>query len=219
MKTRWAGVLLVFTPLQAIAVGGYLEGNLGYMFTSDVKMKGSAFNPTTGTISNIGLDYDDALGYGLEVGLRNFERYDVLRIGLAWDRFDADLDRITLTASGGTSLAAGNYSISSSELKSLGFDFDNSVNVYTVNLYYDFPSESKFTFSLGAGVGLGDVENARDEEFAWKFSVGGRYQLTERTYIGLRYDHIGIDSLEDELGLSYDDVAANRVAATLTYAF
>ena len=219
MKKTFSAILLCISPLSAFAVGGYLEGNVGYTFVSDVNMKGSASSIETGTISDIDLEYDDDVGYGFEIGIRNFEQHNVLRIGLAWDRFDADLDKLKLSASGGTVVPAGRYSASGSELKSAGFDFDNTVDVYTVNLYYDFPSSGDFSMFVGGGIGMADVDNAKDDEFAFKLSLGGRYKLTENAYIGLRYDYIGIDDLEDDLGLKYKDLDANRVGAILGFNF
>jgi len=105
-------------PLPAFAVGGYIEGNVGYTFVGNADLKGSATTVETGTLSNGELNFDDGVGYGLEIGIRNFESHNVLRLGLAWNRFDADLDELKFDASGGTLLPAGGYSLSSGELKS-----------------------------------------------------------------------------------------------------
>jgi opacity protein-like surface antigen len=219
MKKTSAAILLFVMPLPAFAVGGYIEGNLGYTFVSDADLKGSAATVEAGTLSNGELKYDDGVGYGLEIGIRNFESHNVLRLGLAWNRFDADLDELEFDASGGTVLPAGRYSLSSGELESVGLDFDNTVDVYTVNIYYDIPTSEKFTFFVGGGIGIADVENAKDEEFAFKLALGGRYQLGENAYLGLRYDYIGIDDLEDDSGDKYENVSANVVSATLGFNF
>lgn len=219
MKRVIVAMFVAAFPLHAFAVGGYVEGSLGYTFVSDVDVKGSATTPATGTISDIDLVFEDAVGYGLEIGIRNFEQHNVLRIGFAWDRFDADLDEIDFSATGGNQLPAGNYSISSGELRTVGLDFDNTVDVYTANLYYDFPSSGKWSFFFGGGIGFGDVENAKDNELAWKVALGARYPLSDNMYLGLRYDHIRVDEVEDELGVEYNNIGANRVSATLLFNF
>jgi opacity protein-like surface antigen len=219
MKSKALLGLLLVSPATCLAVNGYIQGSVGYGFGPDVDVQGSATTVEAGTISGFSADYDDNVTFGLELGIRNFERHNVLRIGIGWDRFDADLDQVSFQASGGSLLPAGTYTVSRGDIAASGLDFDNTVDIYSLNLYYDFPSSTRFKFFIGAGVGLADIENADDNELTLRASIGGRYHFNENMYLGLRWNHFNIDGPKDGLGLSYDDISVNNVSATLGYEF
>jgi len=196
---------------------GYIEAQVGYTFVDDVDTNEYS-SVETGTVQGT-LDYDSDMGYGLEIGMRNFEAANVLRMGLAWNRFGADLDKASINISGGTEIGAISGSASSSELKSVGLNFDNDVNVYTANFYYDIPLKSGFTPYLGLGFGVADIDNAKSNEFAVIGIVGGRYAMSNGTYLGMKYQYIDVADFEDELGIEYEGAGAHMVSATLGMEF
>lgn len=212
MKKLLAASLFIL-PL-AVQAQGYIEGQVGYTFIDDVDTK-TYSSVETGSVQG-SLDYDSAVAYGLEIGMKNFEAHNVLRMGLAWNRVSADLDKASIDISGGTLIDPISGSASSSELKSEGLNFDNDVNVYTANFYYDIPlNSSAFTPYLGFGIGMADIDNAKSNELALIGIVGGRYEISDGKYLGMKYQYIDVADFEDELGIEYDGVGAHMISATL----
>lgn len=211
MKRLLATGLLIL-PL-ALQAQGYMEGQIGYTFIDDIDTE-TFSSVETGTVQG-SLEYDSAVGYGLEIGIKNFESYNILRMGLAWNRFSADLDKASIDISGGTLIGPISGSASSSELKSAGLNLDNDVNVYTANFYYDIPLKSGFTPYLGFGIGVADIDNAKNNELALIGMIGGRYEISDDTYLGVKYQYIDVDDFEDESGIEFDGAGAHMISATL----
>lgn len=211
-KTLLASILLAL-PIAAQAAGGYIEGQVGYTFIQDVDTK-TFTSEETGTIG-LSLDYDSAIGYGFEVGIKEFEQYNVLRVGLAWTRFKAELDTASAFVTGGTVIDPISGTASASELAAVGLDFDSDVDVFSVNFYYDIPVKMAFKPYFGFGLGVADLDHAQDKELAIIGLIGGQYAISENVNLGIKYQYIDVDSFEDELGLEYDDVGASMISATL----
>jgi OOP family OmpA-OmpF porin len=202
MKSTLLASILFALPIAAQAASGYIEGQVGYASIDDVDTK-TFTSIETGSVSG-SLDYDPVIGYGFEIGIRDFEQYNVLRVGLAWNRFKAELDSVSIDATGGTEIGP----IS-------GLDFDSDVDVYSANFYYDFPVEMAFKPYLGFGIGVADIENAEDKEIALIGLIGGQYEISESVNLGIKYQYINIDSFEDKLGIEYDDASASMISVTL----
>lgn len=219
MHGRLLAIAVAVAPLAAYGMGGYVEGTVGYTAVSDVGIQGTATTTEAGTVSKMSLEYSSGVGTGLEIGIRDFEEYGSLRFGLAWDHFDADLDRVSYTVSGGTEVPAGRYSESADDVRASGVDFDTSANIFTANIYRDFPVSKSATLYLGGGLGVADVDHMDDTPFAWRFSLGARYYVTDSASLGLRWDYIGISEPEDELGIKYDNINTNRIGASAMVEF
>lgn len=214
-----AAVVTLLSTSSAAAIGAnaYIEGQLGYTWVDDVDTV-TATDPAFGTASGT-LNYDDNINYGLEIGIENFEKHNVLRLGLSWNRFEAKLDTGSVNITGGTQVGAISGTVSSSQLKSVGLDFDNTVNVYMANFYYDIPVEMSFKPYVGLGLGIADVEHATDNEAAYSASVGGRMAINENTKLGIKYTWMQIGGSTDEVGIPYEDFNVSSLTATLSYSF
>ena len=213
MKRVLASSVLFLTPFVAHAAGGYMDLHAGYGVIDDVDLK-SVSTVEAGTVGG-SLDYDDSLTYGVEFGVRDIGPNNALRVGLGWSHFKADLDSLTLTASGGTELAAGSYTASSSELDSVGLNFDNDVELYTANLYYDFMAGEQFTPYVGVGAGVADIDNAEDNEFAWTVAAGARWVLTKDFTAGLQANYYSVNGPTDKLGIEYKDIDAYALSGVI----
>ena len=200
MKSTLLASILFALPIAAQAASGYIEGQVGYVSIDDVDTK-KYTSIEAGSVS-ASLDYDPVIGYGFEIGIRDFEQYNVLRVGLAWNRFKAELDSVSIDATGGTEFVP----ISG---------LDSEVDVYSANFYYDFPVEMAFKPYLGFGIGVADIEDAEDKEMAVIGLIGGQYEISEGVNLGIKYQYINIDSFEDELGTEYDDASASMISVTL----
>ena len=213
MKKSLLTASLFILPLAAQAAGGYIEGQVGYGYIDDVDTK-TYSSIETGSVK-ASLDYDPDVAFGLEIGIRDFESQNVFRLGLAWNRLKADLDKASVKISGGTVIGPVSGKASSSELKAAGLDFDNDVDVYTVNAYYDFPVKMAFKPYLGLGVGVADIDNAKDTERAIIGIIGGRYEISDGVNLGIKYQYIDVDNFKDDLGIKYDGASAQMISATL----
>ena len=88
-----------------------------------------------------------------------------------------------------------------------------------VNAYYDIKNSSAFTPFVGLGIGMADVQNAKDNEFAWSASVGGKYNIDKNMYLGLKGSYTSVNGITDKIGIEYKDMDAYSVHALLGYQF
>jgi len=207
-KTLLASILFAL-PIVAQAAGGYIEGQVGYTHIRDVDTE-TFTTVETGSVSG-SLEYDSTIGYGLEIGIREFENNNVLRIGLAWTRFEAELDSASINVTGGTELGPISGAASASDLESIGINLDSDVDVYSANIYYDFPVPMAFKPYVGLGVGVADIDNAQDTELALIGLIGGQYEISESVNLGIKYQYIDIDNFEYRL----KNVGVSIISATL----
>lgn len=205
--------VLLSLPIAAQAAGGYIEGQLGHAFVHDIDTK-TFTSVELGTVSG-GVDYDSAISYGFEIGIKELEQRNVLRVGLAWNRFKAELDSASINSTGGTVVGPVSASGSGSYLASLGLDFDSDIDVYSANFYYDIPVEMAFKPYIGIGLGVADIDHAQDKEFAIIGLIGGKVEISEDVYLGIKYQYINIDSFTDKLDIEYEDAGASMFSATL----
>jgi opacity protein-like surface antigen len=87
------------------------------------------------------------------------------------------------------------------------------------NAYYDIKNASAFTPFIGFGVGMADIKNAKDNEFAWSASVGGKYNIDKNMYLGLKGSYTSVSGITDKIGLEYKDMDAYSAHALLGYQF
>ena len=209
--------LVFLAPLSSQAAEVYLQGSIGHVSYGDVSMEPFT-SAETGTVSGV-LAYDSDMALGLEVGLADFERHNVIRLGLGWQKMDAKLNYATVNFSGGTQWPSLSGNVSGADLQDVGFNFDNDIDLYSLNLYYDIHVTDRFKPYLGLGAGLLDVEHADDREVGMVFSAGLRYAISEQINVGFKYQFTRFDGLEDEIGFGYGEMESDIFNATVDFRF
>ena len=203
-------------------MGYYVEGQLGAtsVWDLDTATYSGAVGGITYTNTKASFAYQPAFSYGVEAGLRNVGGMPV-RIGLAYQGFAAKVDKVT--GSGSFTYNGTTYHLSQTvaraQLSSAGLDFDNQVHLFFANAYYDFNSGSAFRPFIGAGIGLANIEHAKNNELALNASVGAQYDLTSTVYVGGKLQLSWVNGPKDKLGVSYNNVMATTGMMSLGVKF
>ena len=203
-------------------MGYYLEGQLGAtsVWDLDTATYSGSVAGVTYTNTKATFAYQPAFSYGVEAGLRNVGGMPV-RLGVAYQGFKAKVDKVTgsgTIAYNGTTYNL-NQSVTHSDLKSVGLDFDNQVHLFFANAYYDFNSGSAFRPFIGAGIGVANIEHAKNNELALNASVGAQYDLTSNVYVGGKLQLSWVNGPKDKLGVSYNNVMATTGMVSLGVKF
>ena len=158
----------------------------------------------------------------MEIGVGDFGVRD-LRLGLSAKQLKAELNSVTIsgTITDGTTTLTGPATLSRADLDTIGEGrtFDNRVRIFSINGYYDFDFGSAFTPYLGVGIGLADIENAKDNEFALNLSVGVNYAITQRAYLGVKGEYHRISGPTSKVGEDYDTIQAFSGLVIVGYRF
>ena len=85
-------------------------------------------------------------------------------------------------------------------------EFDNDVQLFFGNLYYDFDEMSGIQPYVGVGVGAADIEYAEDVELVISGHAGINFALSENAYVGAKVSLHHISGPDGEIGLEFDDV-------------
>ena len=216
--------LLLILPLHAYAENNiYVEGQLNYNNPKDVSTKELSGVGETGiTYSNVKIEnkYDSETDAGIEIGLANIADTN-FRAGLSYTKTSFKLDRSTLSGSvtRGVTTVTGGVDITPADWASVGITFDNDVKLYMANAYYDFEINENFKPFVGLGMGMADIENAKDKEFTYSGAVGARYFFNEKVYLGGKFAYTVINGPEDDFGLTYDDIDLYTTSLILGYEF
>lgn len=211
-KLLIAAVVAAFsTGALAADLKPYIEGHLGYAKLKDVDTE--AFSGSVGggtaTLSAKG-EFDNSFAGGVELGVGNIGASN-FRLGASYTRMDFDMEKVTgtLTTSGVSGVANGTYSADiTSVIRDAGISLDNRVKLYMANAYYDFKNESSFTPFVGVGMGMADVQNAKDNEFAYQGVIGGKFDIDKNMYLGLKGIYTKVNGITDELNIKYKDMDA-----------
>lgn len=217
---------LLTMPLLGFAADlkPYIEGSIGYYNLDDVETKTYSGNLNVGG-TNVAFsgkaktEYKSDVGGGIELGLRDVGVSN-LRLGASFQRMQFDMEKVTATVA--ASLAGTSYSASAditSAVRSNNIDLDNSAKVYMLNAYYDFKNSSQFTPFVGAGIGLADIENAKDNELALSASFGGKYNFDKNIYLGLKGAYTRVSGPTDKIGIEYENIDLWSAHALLGYEF
>jgi opacity protein-like surface antigen len=145
-----------------------------------------------------------------------------MRLGLSAKKFKAKFNAMELNGSltDGTTTVTGPVTAKRSEFGSIANSLDNKVQVYYLTGYYDFPTDNKLTPYVGVGVGLADIQNAKDKEFALGLSAGANYDVTEKIYLGMRLDYSRIAAgVTDKIGITYEAMQSVSALATIGFRF
>ena len=66
---------------------------------------------------------------------------------------------------------------------------------------------------------MADVKNAKDNEFAWSTSLGGKYNVTSNVYLGVKAVYTNVNGITDKIGIQYEDHKVCSGHALLGYEF
>jgi len=176
------------------------------------------FNGVAVSNARFKLKYDDPTAYGFEIGGSDFAGTP-LRAGLFFVTAKANLRE----ASGSGTLTQGSRvwnlqeTVTAAELRSVGLDFDNRVNLYGVTAYYDFNRDASVKPFVGVALGQADFENARDRKFAAGLHLGLNLDLSKNTYLGVRLSTYRVNGPTDKIGLRYEDLTLTNVGLQLGF--
>ena len=217
-------LLLVTTSFNAYAqVKGYVEGQINYTQVQDLDTK--TYSGTSGGVEFTNLkgklEYDSDIGYGIEVGVREFLNKNV-RLGVSYVENKIELKKAT--GSGTVALGAGDpvdFALSPTlqQIRDVGLNFDNDVKTYSLNAYYDFDNVNGLIPFIGAGLGQTDIQNAKDKELTKSLYLGAKYFVDKNMYVGAKGTYSMIDGPEDKLGIKYDDITLYAVTLSVGYQF
>lgn len=218
-------ILLLLALISSSALAAdlklYIEGQLGRssLKDADIKPFSGSIGDVTVTQATAKIEYDHSVSGGFEIGANNVG-IENLRIGASYNRMKFDMDKVTGSISGTRGESALNVTGDITEVvKDLNVALDNSVNLYMANAYYDIKNASAFTPFVGLGMGMANIQNAKDNEFAWSASVGGKYNIDKNMYLGLKGSYTSVDGMTDKIGLEYKDMDAYSAHALLGYQF
>ena len=197
----------------------YAEFGFGIITPSDASTEALTGSSGGVTFNNLraNIEYEDATIWSLEYG-RQLDTRLGLRVGVNYSSFKLKLKRLygsgSYTYSGTTYNVTTNYN--RSEISGSGVTFDNNVKILSFNMYKDFNQEnSDFQPFLGFGLGQADIENAKDKEMAYSLILGVNYELSDKTYIGGRFQNTSISGPTDSLGVKYEDAGAQTWMVTI----
>ena len=215
---------IFFVPSISFAMPKYyIEGQINYNQVDNVDTNTYSGSSGGFTFTNLKgtLDYDSDIGYGFEFGASGLFDNDNLRLGLSYVKNEIELKKATGSGTVSDGSTTVNFAVSAdrSDLNSIGLSFDNDVDVYSLNAYYDFNAVNGFRPFLGAGIGQADIQNAKDKELAMSLYAGGRYSINENTYVGVKGTYMRVDGPEDKLGIKYDDITMYGITLSVGYQF
>lgn len=215
MRRLILAAALAVAPSIAHAQIGYLEGSIGIAMIPDVETEDYAVDTDVGFFEGRGeLNYETEFSGGVEAGLTT----GAFRFGAFWEMMSAQLDtgRIVGTLDGspinleGTDDEIADY---------LGLSFDENVHIFGVNGYYNFgPPAATVQPFVGVGIGGATFQDA-DTELAVNATLGARFALGERAYLGARYRFTWINGPEDDLGIAYKSIHVHTLSLILGFYF
>lgn len=206
-----AAVAVISSGAFAADMKPYIEAQLGYAKAKDIDTESftGSVGGGTATLSARG-EFDNSFAGGIEFGISNIGESN-FRLGASYTRMDFDIEKVTgtLTTVGVSGVADGTYTADITQtVRDAGINLDNRVNLYMANAYYDFKNESSFTPFIGVGVGMADVQNAKDNEFAYQGVIGGKFNIDKNMYLGLKGAYTKVNGITDELDIKYKDMDA-----------
>ena len=211
-KMLLAALVIAALPSVASAQVGYLEGALGLTLIPDVEIEPFQIDiPGAGTFEGRSeLNFESEFSGGLEGGVAAGQ----WRFGLAWDFASAQLD--TGRAEGTLDGVPVIVEATDDEIAdSVGLSFDENVHIFTANAYYNIGAmDVSVRPYVGLGLGVATFEDA-DPEVAINGTIGARFALGPRSYVGARYRFTWIQGTEDELGLKYEDFTLHTFSLLL----
>ena len=195
------------------APGLYIGGNFGLAFLNETEL--DSYDYPNGSDVNVnadnGLSFGGVVGYAFENGYRIEGEVD-------YQKNDFDKMEVSYLGVSETFFLKGNIT---------------SLAVF-VNGYYDFKNESRVTPFIGAGLGFANIavsdynyadsalaydEDERDDDtvFAYQFSAGVGFEVTESITLDLRYRYVATENVEiDGATLDY---SSNIISTGIRFSF
>jgi opacity protein-like surface antigen len=220
MKRLFCTAFLLASALPAFAQepqglpAAYVEMGVGAVFAPSLSTK--TYTLTSGTTTATGkvnLNYDTGFTAGAEAGYAGVGIPEI-RLGVSYDYLQGKFSdgQVVGTVNG----TPGSFPFTRADLTSLGAGsaLDNDVHVLMGNAYYSFPMLGPIRPYLGAGLGAAFISNA-GSNFAFSASAGFRVELTDESYMGLRYRFYDVQGPTDDLGIKYESLTAHSVMAVL----
>jgi hypothetical protein len=214
-----AAALLAVVPSIAAAQtlpAAYVEGAIGISLIHDVHTEDYIIDvPGYGTFSGHGeAHYNTEFTGGVEIGLTTGR----WRFGASWDFTSAQLD--TARVRGELDGLPFNEEITDDALaEDFGISLDNNANVIAGNAYYNFgPDDASFRPFIGVGLGAAVFQKA-STEFAVTASLGARFTLGPRSYVGGRYRLTHIAGPQDDAGVVYKSITMHTFSLLLGFYF
>lgn len=177
----------------------YLEAGIGTGFVQNVETEPSTFVP--GLVFGTGdIEYKNPIAYSGEIGMQVF---DNIRLAVSYSQVKVKVRKIDVTGTVGG--APGSITLYPA--------FQERADVFTANVYYDFPAIiGGIRPFAGAGVGGAHL---RDADGAWVAtgSLGVRGDINRWAYWGLRYRYTLIGGTTDTQGITYKTSNVHLVSA------
>jgi len=197
------------TLASAQGMGGYIEGNIGAAFVSNLDANVDETPPGVAT-----LDIGTELLFGAEIGVRGLGNANNLRLGLGWDHMNAGLDSVTLSGFGNPTET---FTCAELAIETGGdptcSDLETKINIVALNAYLDFPMGNNMGIVpfIGVGAGWAFLQDT-DSQFAASGSAGVRVPLGMNAYVGGRYRFQYISGPSDDLG-EFDAITSHGLSA------
>jgi opacity protein-like surface antigen len=229
--------LLAFSNAAQADMKPYIEGQIIY---SDVKGGSADTKELTninysGYVGNFGVKsaFDSDVTGGIELGLKGFMHPNV-RIGFSYAKPDYDVESLTLFSSGSITdpssneIAAGvGVVLSPAAYQALTGESLGSIYIkkYMFNAYYDFDITETFKPFIGVGLGMADIEDMDDKEFAYSGHIGAKYYLSKDAYLGGKFTYTSINgpkltsTADSSVVWHYNDIDIYNFSATLGFEF
>jgi hypothetical protein len=191
---------------------GYVEGAIGISLISDVESENYIIDvPGFGTFAGRAeADYNTEFTGGAEIGIATGR----WRFGASWDFTSAQLDeaRVRGTLDG----TPFNEAITDDQLADdFGISLDNNAHVFAGNAYFNFgPPDASFRPYMGAGLGAAVFEKA-STEFAVTATLGARFTLGPRSYVGARYRLTHTGGPDADTGVELDPITFHTFSLLL----
>ena len=221
-KVILVGVVALTANASLADVNHYIEGQINISNPRDVDTKA-----LTGTVSGItytgvkaDFEFDSDTTLGVEFGVSNLYNSN-FRVGFSYTKPRIKLDKATLSgeiSSGGVTLT-GPVSVTPADFATVGLSFDNDVRLYMINTYYDFDEIASIKPFVGIGIGMADIENAKDNKLTLAAIVGAKHYFNEKVYLGGKLNYSHIKGPKDKLGLDYEDISFYTGSLVVGYEF
>ena len=218
MKITLCAALLLASSMSAVAQESaalpapYFELGVGMNIVPTVSTQTYTFRSGANTATGkIDLDYDTGLAGGAELGYAGVGIPE-LRLGVGYDYLEGKFASGVITGTvNGTS---GSLPFSRADIASLGGSLDNDVHVVAGNAYYSLPMWGGIRPYFGGGIGAAFIQNA-GSNLALTATAGFRWELTEQSYMGVRYRFYRVEGPTDDLGIKYEPIMTHSVMAIL----
>jgi outer membrane immunogenic protein len=168
-------LVLMVWAVPKVHAETYLSGNLGYVWLEDSDIRGNqgdsgefSFDKGLAITAAIGKTLSETLRAEVELGYRTNEANEARPRSGETHSVDSDIVTLSIMA----------------------------------NCFYDFIPGSVISPFLGAGIGIANVDgevpnnNGKDDVFAYQFTVGAAYSVTEKLKLDVQYRLFGTDNPE-----------------------